>query len=369
MKVGGLGIDQLTHKSARRAIEWFEELELYRHRAADRPPDPARDRRAAALPGQRGRGLPVAGAGGGHAVGRRGPADPAGHPDRLVLVGVLYILDEPSIGLHQRDNERLIATLERLRDLGNTVIVVEHDEGTMRAADHIVDLGPGRRGARRLAGRRGHAGGGDGGGGVAHRPVPRRAARDRGAGQAAAPARPHQRSRGPRSTTCAKIDVKVPLGVFTASPACRARASPRSSTRCSTRRWPTGCTGPSSGRARTSASTGLDQIDKIINIDQSPIGRTPRSNPATYIGLFDHIRELFSQAPRRRARAATSRAASRSTSRAGAARSAAATARSRSRCTSCRTSTCPASSATASATTARRSRSASRARPSPTCSR
>ena len=87
-----------------------------------------------------------------------------------------------------------------------------------------------------------------------------------------------------------------------ASPACRARASPRWSTRCSTRPWPTGCTGPSSGRARTSAITGLDQIDKIINIDQSPIGRTPRSNPATYTGLFDPIRDLFSRTQEARAR-------------------------------------------------------------------
>ena len=80
---------------------------------------------------------------GGDAVGRRGAADPAGHADRLGAGGVLYVLDEPSIGLHQRDNSKLIATLERLRDLGNTVLVVEHDEQTMRAADHLVDLGPG----------------------------------------------------------------------------------------------------------------------------------------------------------------------------------------------------------------------------------
>ena len=90
------------------------------------------------------------------------------------LVGVLYILDEPSIGLHQRDNDKLIATLERLRDLGNTVLVVEHDEDTMRAADHLVDIGPGRRRARRPRGRPGHRRGGRAGAGVAHRAVPRR---------------------------------------------------------------------------------------------------------------------------------------------------------------------------------------------------
>ena len=91
------------------------------------------------------------------------------------LVGVLYILDEPSIGLHQRDNEKLIATLERLRDLGNTVLVVEHDEGTMRAADHLVDMGPARGRARRLRGRAGHGGRGRAGPGVADRAVPGRA--------------------------------------------------------------------------------------------------------------------------------------------------------------------------------------------------
>ena len=205
--------------------------------------------------------------------------------------------------------------------------------------------------------------------GVAHRPVPRRARREIPMPKQAPPARPAtSRSRAPRSTTCANVDVKVPLGavhcVTGVSGLGQVHARQRGA---ATRRWPTGCTGPSSAPAPTSAISGLDQVDKIINIDQSPIGRTPRSNPATYIGLFDHIRDLFSRR-RRRARAATSRAASRSTSRAGAARSAAATARSRSRCTSCPTSTCRASSATASATTARRSRCASRARRSPTCS-
>ena len=120
------------------------------------------------------------------------------------LVGVLYILDEPSIGLHQRDNEKLIATLERLRDLGNTVLVVEHDEGTMRAADHLVDMGPGagehggyvvaQGTAREVERRRG----------LAHRPVPGRHARDRDAGAGAASRAATSRSRARRSTTCAR---------------------------------------------------------------------------------------------------------------------------------------------------------------------
>ena len=147
----------------------------------------------------------------------------------------------------------------------------------------------------------------------------------------------------------------------------RARASPRSSTRCSTRRWPTGCTGPSSGRARTGASTAWTRSTRSSTSTSRRSGaRRARTRPPT--SGCSTTSASCSRAPRRRGRAATSRAGSRSTSRAGAARSAAATARSRSRCTSCRTCTCRASSATASATTARRSRCASRARRSPTCS-
>ena len=142
-------------------------------------------------------------------------------------MGVLYILDEPSIGLHQRDNERLIATLERLRDLGNTVIVVEHDEGTMRAADHLVDLGPGA---------------GEHGGGLVAEGTPERSWRSTESltGQFLAGEReiplPKKRRRpsgyieieGASQHNLRNVDVKVPLGVFCASPACRARASPRS---------------------------------------------------------------------------------------------------------------------------------------------
>ena len=121
------------------------------------------------------------------------------------LVGVLYVLDEPSIGLHQRDNAKLIATLERLRDLGNTVLVVEHDEETMRAADHVVDIGPGRRRARRPRRRRGHGGARSAPvAGVADGPVPLRRAHDRGAGGAAhADGLPRDRGRDARTTSSA----------------------------------------------------------------------------------------------------------------------------------------------------------------------
>ena len=366
--VGGLGVHQFTRMSAHRAIQWLERLEL-----TDTERQIARlilreiderlrfldnvgvgylslDRAAATLSGGEAQRIRLA-----TQIGSS-------------LVGVLYILDEPSIGLHQRDNARLIATLERLRDLGNTVIVVEHDEGTMRAADHLVDLGPGA----------GEHGGhvvaegtprGDAVPASAHRPVPAAAKqRDPGAARSGGGRRGYVEIEGAAQHNLKDIDVKLPLGVFCCVTGVSGSGK---STLVNEVLFKAVANRLHRAKQRPGAHRrihGLDQIDKIINIDQSPIGRTPRSNPATYIGLFDHIRELYSKTQEAR-RAATSRAASRSTSRAAAARSAAATARSRSRCTSCRTSTCPASSATASATTARRSRFASRARRSPTCSR
>ena len=218
------------------------------------------------------------------------------------LVGVLYILDEPSIGLHQRDNEKLIVTLDRLRDLGNTVIVVEHDEGTMRAADHLVDLGPGagKHGGYVIAegtpqGSREELRLADG-------PVPLGQAGDRGARRSRRRPRGEIVVRNARQHNLTGVDVAFPLGVF---------------------RCVTGVSG--SGKSTLVNETlhhavanrlhqaklrpgshdgieGLAQIDKIINIDQSPIGRTPRSNPATYTGVFDHIRELFARTQESRAR-------------------------------------------------------------------
>ena len=218
------------------------------------------------------------------------------------LVGVLYILDEPSIGLHQRDNDKLIATLERLRNLGNTVLVVEHDEGTMRAADHIVDMGPaaGEHGGHVVA--EGTAEEIGKVSGVAHRAVPGRYAAHRGAGQAAQARRATSGSRARRRTTCRRSTSGSRSGCCAASPACRGRASRRSSTRCCSRRSPTTCTAAASAPGTHKRITGLDQLDKIISVDQSPIGRTPRSNPATYIGLFDQIRDLFSKTQEARAR-------------------------------------------------------------------
>ena len=218
------------------------------------------------------------------------------------LVGVLYILDEPSIGLHQRDNSKLIATLERLRDLGNTVIVVEHDEQTMRAADHLVDLGPGagEHGGRIVAA--GHGRGGAAGAGVAHRPVPLRRPHDRDARPSGGPRAGYIEILGATQHNLRDIDVHVPLGgADVRDGGLRVgQVDARQRRPLQGRRQPP-APGPQASR-RHRAIHGLEQLDKIIAVDQSPIGRTPRSNPATYTGLFDVIRDLFSKTQEARAR-------------------------------------------------------------------
>ncbi len=217
------------------------------------------------------------------------------------LVGVLYILDEPSIGLHQRDNEKLIGTLERLRNLGNTVLVVEHDEGTMRAADHIVDMGPG-------AGEHGGHVVAEGTATEIER-VPESLTGQFLAGTRTIeiPARRRKPSgyiaiEGAAENNLRSIDVKVPLGVL-----CSVTGVSGSGKSTLVNEVLLKAVSNHLHRSRQRAGahkriTGLDQLDKIISVDQSPIGRTPRSNPATYIGLFDQIRELFSKTQEARAR-------------------------------------------------------------------
>jgi excinuclease ABC subunit A len=217
------------------------------------------------------------------------------------LVGVMYVLDEPSIGLHQRDNEKLIATLDRLRDLGNTVIVVEHDEGTMLAADHLVDLGPGA---------------GEHGGHVIAAGTPKAVAKDpssltgqylSGKKKIEVPEERRQPTgtlvvRGAREHNLKDVDVMIPLGVFCCVTGVSGSGK---STLVNETLHHAVANRLHQAKLRPGAHDGIDglsQIDKIINIDQSPIGRTPRSNPATYTGLFDHIRQIFTQTQEARAR-------------------------------------------------------------------
>ncbi|HEX3910099.1 MAG TPA: excinuclease ABC subunit UvrA [Solirubrobacteraceae bacterium] len=299
--VAGTRIEDFCALSARRALEWLDEVEL-----SDTDRHVARlilreiserlqflenvgigylsmDRAAATLSGGEAQRIRLA-----TQIGSS-------------LVGVLYILDEPSIGLHQRDNSKLIATLERLRDLGNTVIVVEHDEQTMRAANHLVDLGPGA---------------GEHGGEIVAQGTAAQVQRVKGSltGQYLAGTRTIEAPAKRRTPTgyieilgasehnLRDIDVHVPLGVLTCVTGVSGSGK---STLVNEVLYKAVANRLHRARQRPGAHRaihGLDQLDKIIAVDQSPIGRTPRSNPATYTGLFDVIRDLFSKTQEARAR-------------------------------------------------------------------
>ncbi len=218
------------------------------------------------------------------------------------LMGVLYILDEPSIGLHQRDNSRLLGTLQHLRDLGNTVLVVEHDEETIRIADHIIDIGPGA---------------GENGGeltaqgtvediiatpdsitgqylsGARHIPVP--AARRHGSGE-------WLTVHGARENNLQSIDVSLPLGTFICVTGVSGSGKSSLVNGILLKFLEARLNGARRKPGPHDSITGYESLDKVIAIDQSPIGRTPRSNPATYTGVFDLIRQLYASTPDARAR-------------------------------------------------------------------
>src|SRR5216110_1872852 len=300
--VGGLGIHELTKMSARRAIDWFEKLEMS-----------STERQIARLIlreiDERLRFLDNVGVGY-LSLDRAAATLSGGEAQRIrlatqigsSLVGVLYILDEPSIGLHQRDNARLIGTLERLRDLGNTVLVVEHDEDTIRAADYVIDMGPKA---------------GEGGGRIVACGTPEAIESNTqsltGAyllGRRFIDVPKHRRQsanrslilRGARTHNLRGVNLHLPLGVF----ACvtGVSGSGKSSLIIDTllpalKHRLHGAKAPA---ADFDGLDGLQNLDKVIDIDQAPIGRTPRSNPATYTGIFTHIRDLFANLPESKAR-------------------------------------------------------------------
>lgn len=218
------------------------------------------------------------------------------------LVGVMYILDEPSIGLHQRDNARLLATLEHLRDLGNTLILVEHDEDTIRAADHVVDIGPGA---------------GIHGGQVVAEGTPAEVARCKasltgdylsGRKKIAVPAQRRSPEagwisiRGASENNLKSVDADFPIGLFTCVTGVSGSGKSTLVEGILRKALAMHLHGAKERPGAHRAIEGLDGIDKAIVIDQTPIGRTPRSNPATYTGLFDPIRQIFTKTPEARMR-------------------------------------------------------------------
>lgn len=293
--VGGLNIAELTDLSVTEAIKFFKDLELSNRdkMIGERIIKEINDR----LGFLQSVGLEYL------TLSRSAGTLSGGESQRIrlatqigsSLVGVLYILDEPSIGLHQRDNDKLIATLKRLRDLGNTLIVVEHDEDTMYAADYIVDIGPGA--------------GIHGGEVVAAGTVEEIKACERSitgqylSGKRKIPVPTERRKgsgkflsvRGAKQNNLKNVDVDIPLGTFT----CVTGVSGSGKSSLVNEIIYKNLAGKLN-RAKTRPGEfkemlGLENLDKVIDIDQSPIGRTPRSNPATYTGVFTDIRELFAQ--------------------------------------------------------------------------
>jgi excinuclease ABC subunit A len=300
--IGGLNIWELTRQSVKDEVRFLDQLQLSEreHMIAERMLKEIRARLQFLLD-----------VGLDYLTLDRGSATLAGGEAQRIrlatqigsgLVGVLYILDEPSIGLHQRDNRRLIDTLLRLRDLGNTLIVVEHDEATIEASDHIVDIGPG-------AGERGGevVYSGDLGGLLRdprsltgaylarRRSIPTPEVRRKAHGK-------WLRVEAAREHNLKAIDVAVPLGTFVCVTGVSGSGKSTLVEEVIHRALQAKVNRSRVVPGKHKRITGWEEIDKVINVDQSPIGRTPRSNPATYIGVFDHIRNLFSQVPEARIR-------------------------------------------------------------------
>ena len=300
--VGGINIDEFARKSIVKAIEFLDSLTLTEREQmiAKLIVKEIRDR----LTFLRSVGL-------GYLTLARSSASLSGGESQRIrlatqigssLVGVLYILDEPSIGLHQRDNEKLLNTLRELRDIGNTLIVVEHDEDTMRAADYIVDVGPGAgiHGGKivctgtaedimnckesitgqYLSGRK-------------KIPVP--AKRRKGNGKSL-------KIIGARENNLKNIDAEIPLGEFVCITGVSGSGKSSLINEILYKKLATELNGAKKVAGAHTAILGIDNLDKVIAIDQSPIGRTPRSNPATYTGVFTDIRDLFASTADAKAR-------------------------------------------------------------------
>ena len=217
------------------------------------------------------------------------------------LVGVCYILDEPSIGLHQRDNDKLISALKNLKDMGNTLIVVEHDEDTMLAADHVVDIGPGAgshggevvaQGTAEEIMKVEESITGQYLSGKLQIPVPEKRRKPTG----------YLKIKGAQENNLKKIDVKIPLGIMTCVTGVSGSGKSSLVNEILYKRLARDLNRARCIPGKHTGIEGIDQLDKVIDIDQSPIGRTPRSNPATYTGVFDQIRDLFASTQDAKAR-------------------------------------------------------------------
>ena len=300
--VGGMNIDDFVRLSVSEALDFMEKLELPKTKAmiADRILKEIRSR----LGFLRSVGLEYL------TLARSAATLSGGESQRIrlatqigsSLMGVLYILDEPSIGLHQRDNDKLLATLKRLRDLGNTLIVVEHDEDTMRAADYIIDVGPraGVHGGEIVAAGTPEE--------VAANPnsltgqylsgkkkVPVPAVRRAGNGKVLT-------IRGAAENNLRGIDVSIPLGTFTCVTGVSGSGKSSLVNEILFKRLGADLNRMKVRPGKHKGIEGEEFLDKVINIDQSPIGRTPRSNPATYTGVFNDIRDLFASTQDAKAR-------------------------------------------------------------------